>query len=125
MSEQAFINGFLKRAADYGVSETEAIEILEKQAIIGPLGEAATGMLPSYIGAALGRFGPMGEDEAEKQRTTGYGLGKAMFIPGYTGYHLGRNSKSKAMLKATKEQERKEEEKKKKELKAIEKKKNS
>jgi hypothetical protein len=30
MNEQAFINGFLKRAADYGVSENEAIEILKK-----------------------------------------------------------------------------------------------
>ena len=29
MSEQAFINGFLKRAADYGVSEAEAIELLK------------------------------------------------------------------------------------------------
>jgi hypothetical protein len=123
MSE-AFINGFLKRAADYGVSENDAIELLQKQAIIGPLGEVATGMLPSYIGAALGRFGPMGEDAAEKQRTTGYSLGKAMFIPGYTGYHLGRNSKSKAMLIASKNKERKEERKKKKELKAEEKKKN-
>jgi hypothetical protein len=30
MSDQAFINGFLKRAADYGVSEAEAIELLKE-----------------------------------------------------------------------------------------------
>ena len=30
MSEQSFINGFLKRAADYGVSEAEAIELLKQ-----------------------------------------------------------------------------------------------
>jgi hypothetical protein len=32
MSDQAFINGFLKRAADYGVSEAEAIELLKEAA---------------------------------------------------------------------------------------------
>ena len=39
MSEQAFINGFLKRAADYGVSENEAISILNEKsaAPIGPI----------------------------------------------------------------------------------------
>jgi hypothetical protein len=30
MSDQAFINGFLKRAADYGVIEAEAIELLKQ-----------------------------------------------------------------------------------------------
>ena len=32
MSDQAFINGFLKRASDYGVSEAEAIELLKEAA---------------------------------------------------------------------------------------------
>jgi hypothetical protein len=54
MNEQAFINGFLKRAADYGVSENEAISILKQ----------ATIPLNSEISAPKHYHLPLGEDDA-------------------------------------------------------------
>jgi len=115
---EAFINGFVKRAADYGVSEAEAIEILEKQAIIGPAFDIANLGVPSGLGALIGRYGDMDEYEAEKVHHTPYGLGKGLLIPGYTGYHIGRKYKSDHVLRKNliekRKQKRKTEEEKKK-----------
>jgi hypothetical protein len=120
MSEQAFINGFVKRAADYGVSEAEAIEILEKQAIIGPMYDIGNLGVPSAIGALIGRYNDMDEDEAEEVHRTPYGLGKGLLIPGYTGYHIGRKYKADHVLRENlgekRKQKRKTEEEKKKNL---------
>lgn len=33
--EQAYINGFVKRAMEYGFSEREAVEILKQSALVG------------------------------------------------------------------------------------------
>ena len=107
MGDQAFINGFVKRASDYGVAPAKAIEILEKQAIIGPLWEISNLGAPSAIGALIGRYGGMDEDKAEEVHHTPYGLGKGLFIPGYTGYHIGRQRKSDQVLREKKKNETK------------------
>ena len=45
-NEQAYVDGFVKRAAEYGFDETEAMDIL-KQAIDAPVQESTTSVANS------------------------------------------------------------------------------
>jgi hypothetical protein len=78
---EAFINGFLKRAADYGVSKNEAIEILKQ----------ATIPLNSEISASKYNHLPLGEDDAitKGMQSVGDGIGAAGHALGNTAHNIG------------------------------------
>jgi hypothetical protein len=78
---EAFINGFVKRAADYGVSKNEAIEILKQ----------ATIPLNSEISASNYNHLPLGEDDTitKGMQSVGDGIGAAGHALGNTAHNIG------------------------------------
>jgi len=104
MSRQAFIEGFLKRAAQYGYTRdaqlSKAAEkgwsTLHKQAFVGPATDIALKGLPSIAGAMLGaNYAPINTKELKEELMyhEDPSISKAlkyMLVPGYTGYRAAK-----------------------------------
>jgi hypothetical protein len=96
--EQAYLDGFIKRAADYGISSEEATSLL-KSAVVGIGADVALAGAPSGIGALLGgNYAPISNKELEEEMAYSEdpSLSKALkylLVPGYTGYRLAKNNR--------------------------------
>ena len=93
---------------------------LEKIALTGPAGELAMLGMPSVVGHSMGRATPVSsKEEAEeilsfmakgKKKRIGASIRDILgftFIPGYTGYRMGRTAAGKAYLKKLKKKKKK------------------
>ena len=96
--EQAYLEGFVKRAAEYGLSEEEAKNLL-KSAVVGIGLDTALAGAPSGVGAMLGgNYAPISNKELEEEMAYSEdpSLSKALkylLVPGYTGYRLAKNDR--------------------------------
>jgi len=97
-TEQAYTNGFIKRAAEYGFNESEAQRLL-KQSAIGLGLDAAMLGLPSGAGAMVGsNYAPINDKELREEMAYSEdpSLSKALkylLMPGYTGYRAAKNKR--------------------------------
>jgi hypothetical protein len=116
--QQKFIEGFLKRASESGLPEAQ-IDSLTKKAFFGPAMEMGYYGLPSALGMGAGylrekaktnHFRDVSDTPEEfkkklltrviEDRPSLLGRGaKFMFVPGYTGYRLGKGMGRESALK--------------------------
>jgi hypothetical protein len=83
-----------KTAFDLGVEYA-----MEKEALVGPLLEAANLGLPSGLGYMVGAdMRPPGEEAAKRRLKDRYSITKGLFVPGYTGYRAGKREAAREYL---------------------------
>jgi hypothetical protein len=98
-AQKAFVQGFVKRAAEYGFDENEAAALLDKTAAVGMLADLAAFGAPSGLGAMIGgNYSPVSNKELEEELrySEDPSISKAlkyMLVPGYTGYRLAKNNR--------------------------------
>jgi hypothetical protein len=98
-AQKSFMQGFVKRAADYGFSQDDAVELLNKTAAVGMLADLAAFGAPSGLGAMIGgNYSPVSNKELEEELrySEDPSISKAlkyMLVPGYTGYRLAKNNR--------------------------------
>ena len=80
-----------------GVGTGMALTSGEKTAFIGWSTDLGAMGIPSAIGYGLANK-PKNVEDAKARRDHGYSLLGGGFVPGYTGYHLGRASKARDFL---------------------------
>lgn len=70
----------------------------EKDAFIGWSTDISTAGLPSMAGYLMARQATPGKAQAKEDAEAGYNLLGGAFIPGYTGYYLGRKHQGQHRL---------------------------
>jgi hypothetical protein len=98
-AQKSFVQGFVKRASEYGFDENEAAALLDKTAAVGMLADLAAFGAPSGLGAMIGgNYSPVSNKELEEELrySEDPSISKAlkyMLVPGYTGYRLAKNNR--------------------------------
>jgi hypothetical protein len=95
----SYIQGFVKRAEEFGFDENEAVELLDKTAAVGVLADLAAFGAPSGLGAMIGgNYTPVSNKELEEELrySDDPSVSKALkylLVPGYTGYRMAKNNR--------------------------------
>lgn len=122
MDKQAFVNGFVKRANEYGLSSNQAFELLKAAddgflGGLGGLGGLAAGGLTGLaaahgLGAMVGsNYAPISDKDLEREMaymedpSMSKGL-KYALIPGYAGYRQAKNDRVQAAYQKYKDEHR-------------------
>lgn len=98
-AQKSFVQGFVKRASEYGFDENEAVALLDKTAAVGLLADLAAFGAPSGLGAMIGgNYSPISNKELEEELrySEDPSISKAlkyMLVPGYTGYRMAKNNR--------------------------------
>lgn len=98
-AQTAFVQGYVKRAEEFGITPEEATSLISKTAAIGALADLAAFGAPSGIGAMIGgNYSPLSTPELERELrySEDPSVSKALkylLVPGYTGYRLAKNKR--------------------------------
>lgn len=117
MDKQAFVNGFVKRANEYGLSSNQALELLKaaEGGGFGGLGGLAAGGLTGLaaahgLGAMVGsNYAPISDKDLEHEMAymEDPSMSKALkyaLIPGYAGYRQAKNDRVQAAYQKYKDE---------------------